>query len=94
MVKIEDEKKDEQVESEKDKNESATTHDPYFAPIVNLPEMDVSIENKYFLEPSRVTPQFVIFFRFQREKKRREKSSKYVSLNSQIFINRFCLIHL
>merc|ERR1712223_463685 len=41
MVKIEDEKKDEQVESEKDKNESATTHDPYFAPIVNLPEMEV-----------------------------------------------------
>ena len=39
MVKIEEEnqeKKDEQVESEKDKNESATTHDPYFAPIVQV----------------------------------------------------------
>merc|ERR1739844_382814 len=41
MVKIEDEKKHEQVESEKDKNESITTHDPYFAPIVQLPEMEV-----------------------------------------------------
>ena len=61
MVKIEEEnqeKKDEQVESEKDQNDSTATHDPYFAPIVNLPEMEVSIENKYFLEPSYSTIQW------------------------------------
>merc|ERR1712020_352362 len=43
-VKIEEEnqeKKDEQVESEKDQNDSTATHDPYFAPIVQLPEMEV-----------------------------------------------------
>merc|ERR1712203_871936 len=42
MVKIEDEnqeKKEEERDNEASKDES--THDPYFAPVVNLPEMEV-----------------------------------------------------
>ena len=44
MVKIEDEnqeKKEEQKDNEASQDES--THDPYFAPVVNLPEMEVRL---------------------------------------------------
>ena len=44
MVKIEDEnqeKKEEERDNEASKDES--THDPYFAPVVNLPEMEVRL---------------------------------------------------
>ena len=44
MVKLEDEnqeKKEEERDNEASKDES--THDPYFAPVVNLPEMEVRL---------------------------------------------------
>ena len=44
MVKIEDEnqeKKEELRDNEASKDEP--THDPYFAPVVNLPEMEVRL---------------------------------------------------
>ena len=44
MVKIEEESK-EKEEEQKDGGSSKdeSTHDPYFAPIVNLPEVEVSL---------------------------------------------------
>ena len=48
MVKIEEENqgsREEQEDSQTKKDDS--THDPYFAPIVNLPEMEVRIFTVY-----------------------------------------------
>ena len=45
MVKIDEENKEADQEDSQNKKDDSI-HDPYFAPIVNLPEMEVRISDK------------------------------------------------
>ena len=75
MVKIEDEnqeKKEEERDNEASKDES--THDPYFAPVVNLPEMEVRLLFNLNVIEWSITHDNLL--RFQREKRRNKKSSR------------------